>query len=675
MENPYCLRQRAREVAGRIGKGADHGALTRLVLRRGPTPAAHTPLAPNTRFDIGPALHPRIHLDRGVGITLSDGTILSADITRPADRHGTPIAEPLPTVITLTPYNKTLMTRANPLINVVSAVGPLIYRVVTPSAHGRAGGREMLRALGGGALESVRANRTLISRGYIHVAVDVRGTGTSTGRMSIMSEREQRDHLETLEWVRRQPWCNGDLAMTGISYLAITALQTAGHRPPGLKAVFALVGSEDPTRDLILTGGAQSTFTLGWLAAVNGGKWLPSIPGLRKTGAAGQYLRDRLASPFTRLGDMAAVMINDQHPEHFYHPDARLRRPDLENFTAATWIHAGWHDVFARSAPALHQRLRLPTGAAQLVVEDSYHVGPGTGFGSADHPQRLDELQCAFFDRWVKGKDNGIDEYGPVTVRQIGGGWVSRDTYPHPAATLHRWYLSAHPSGAAPHAAADGSLRETPDRLPDRIRLPRKRPGIASQTTSWMLCGLPTLLGADWSIDDRTHEAAAVTFTGAPLPQDLLLSGPLNLHLRVVTTGTDALWAVTICDVAPDGTSSVIARGALRSSRRALDETASGYHDGELLTADHPLTAETVLPVRPGAPHDLDIDITPTEAILRAGHRLRVAVARTSWPRYFLTPAVTRHIKDQTIVLDPRHPSRLTFLAMPAAAETAPASA
>ncbi|MCU1643874.1 MAG: CocE/NonD family hydrolase [Nocardia sp.] len=632
-------------------------------------------LPPNARFKLGPAIHPRIHVDRGIGIRLSDGTILSADITRPADRHGTVVTEELPAVITLSPYNKTLMTRANPLINLVSALGPLVYRAVPPSAHGRAGGREMLRALGGGALESIRANRTLIARGYIHVAVDVRGTGTSTGRLELMSAREQRDHLEVLEWVRNQPWCNGDLAMTGISYLAITALQTAGHRPEGLKAVFALVGSEDPTRDIMLTGGTQSTFNLAWIAAVNGTKWLPSVPGLVKTGAVGQFLRDRLASPFTRLPDVAGALLSDQHHQHFYDDEATDRRPRLENFTAATWIHAGWHDVFVRSAPALHQRLRLPAGAAQLVVEDSYHVGPGTGFGSADHPQRLDELQCAFFDRWVKGIDNGIDEYGPVTVRQLGGGWVSRDTFPHPDARVHQWYLSADASGAASHAADDGSLTDTPDRYPGRIRMPRKRPGITSQTSSWILMGLPTLLGRDWAVDDRAHEAAAVAFTSAPLPEDLLLSGPLNLHLRVVTSGTDAFWAVTICDVSPDGSSAVIARGALRSSRRAVHDSTSHYVDGQLLTADHPLTADTVLPVQPGTPHDLDIDITPTEAVLHEGHRLRVAVARTSWPRYFLTPVVSRHIKDQAIVLDPRHPSRLTFLAAPATLEEPPVTA
>lgn len=640
-----------------------------------PDEGAGTALPPDARFSIGPRRYRRVHVHRGVGIRMSDGTVLSADITRPAQRRGVPVDEPLPAVVTLTPYNKTLMTRATPLIGLIGAAGPVVNRVVSPSADGRAGGREMVRTLGGGMLDAVRASRTLISRGYVHVAVDVRGTGTSTGRMQIMSEREQLDALEVLRWVREQPWCNGDLAMSGISYLAISALQAAGHRPPGLKAVFAIVGSADPNKDLILTGGVHSSFTPAWLAAVNGGKWLPSVPGLLRTGTAGRFLIDRISSPVTRLVDLLGILVNPDHPEHFVNADAENRRPRIADITAATWIHGGWHDVFDRAPTRIFDALALGGGAKQLVVDEGFHLSPGSGFGTPDHPQRLDQLQCAFFDRWVKGIDNGIDAYGPVTLRQLGtGSWVSRTEFPHPAATLRRWYLSAEPSGTAEHAAGDGSLSPDVDHRATRFPLPRRRPPITSQTSSQLLMGTTTLLGKRWTSDDRDAQAAAVVFTSAPVDSDVVISGPLNLHLRVVATGTDAFWAVTVCDVAPDGSAAVFTRGALRSTRRAIDPATSSYIGGELLVAEHPLTAEALLPVVPGVPHELDIDINPTEAVLRAGHRLRVAIARTSWPRHFLTPTVNQRIKDQLIVLDPQHPSWLAFLAVTDTAVAAEAS-
>ncbi|MEV6274391.1 CocE/NonD family hydrolase [Nocardia sp. NPDC051832] len=636
-------------------------------------PRERTGLPPNARFGIGPRRYRRIHVDRGVAIRMSDGTILSADITRPAHRRGRPVTEPLPAIITLTPYNKTLLTRANPLIDLVGVAAPLVDRLVAPSASGRAGGREMLRALSGGTLDAVRASRTLIARGYVHVNVDVRGTGTSTGRMQIMSDREQQDALEVLSWVREQPWCDGDLGMTGISYLAISALQAAGKRPAGLKAVFALVGSEDPNKDLTLTGGVQSVFTPFWLLAVNGLKWLPSAPGLIRTGAAPRYLYDRITSPVTRLGSLFGVLLDAEHPEHFIQPDAESRRARIEDISAATWIHGGWHDVFDRSPTRLFGRLALSSGAKQVVVDDGFHINPGSGFGALDNPQRLDQLQCAFFDHWIKGIDNGIEDYGPVTVRQLGtGAWVSRQQFPHPDARVHRWYLSAEATGTASHAAADGTLGGEINARATRLALPRRRLPLPSQSGSLMLMGVTTLLGDSWTSDDRAAQGPAVVFTSAPMTADTLLSGAMNLHLRVVATGADAFWAVTVCDVAPSGAAAVLTRGALLSSRRALDEDISLYIDGELIAAEHPLTADSVCAVEPGVPHELDIDINATEAVLRAGHRLRVAVTRTSWPRHFLTPAVGRKIKEQSILLDPRHPSWLSFLAVDAtAAESA----
>lgn len=624
-------------------------------------------LPPNSRFPLSPRRYPKVRVDRGVGIRMSDGVILSADITRPAYWRRMALAEPLPAVVSFTPYNKTLLTRAAPLIGLLEHFGPAVYRMVPSSRHGRAGGREVLRTLGGGALEAVSTHRALISRGFVHVAVDVRGTGTSTGKLEVFSEREQQDAQEVLRWVRAQPWCDGDLAMTGISYLAITALHAAGRRPEGLKAVFAMMGSADLTKDLMLTGGVQSMFTIGWLAAVNAVKWLPSVPALVRTGALGSYARDRMASPGTRFGDITRSILSDDHVEHWYHEDSVMRCPRIEDITAATWLQAGWHDVFVHSATTLFERMQLEPGAGQLVVEDTYHIAPGTGFGAPDYPQRLNELQCAFFDRWVKGIDNGIDAYGPITIRQQGAGWVSRPAFPAPHATVYSWNLSAKSSGSASHSAYDGSLSATIDVRMDDVRLPRRRPGIASQTTSWGLMGLTAMLGSKWAVDDRRHEAGAVTFTSDPFPEDLLISGPINLHLRVRTSGLDAFWLATVCDVAPDGMSSVIARGALRSSRRGIDEHSSLRVGGELLGAHHPLTAEAMLPVQPGIPHELDIDINPTEAVLRSGHRLRVAVARTSWPRFYLTPRVAWKMRcPQEIVLDPHRPCRLVLMAAPA---------
>ncbi|MGH3563419.1 MAG: CocE/NonD family hydrolase, partial [Mycobacterium sp.] len=390
---------------------------------------------------------------------------------------------------------------------------------------------------------------------------------------------------------------------------------------------------EDPVRELGLTGGVPSPFTGIWIAAVNLLKWMPSIGGLIRTGTWRQYLRDRIQAPASWLWRAVQIALVADHPDSFLNAMWARKRARFDKIRVPTWIHGGWHDVYNRSNFRMYDQIAIPPGAKQVVIDDSYHTAPGSGFGATDAPQYLDELQCAWFDRWVKGIDNGIDRYGPVTMRRLGGGWVARDRYPDPAAQLRRLYLSAEVSGSAPHAGVDASLvAEAPERE-QRLALPTARGSVRSNNTAIISTGLATLLGRTFGSDDCHAEATAVTFTAEPFDADVVLSGPLNLHLWVEAEGSDAFWSVTVTDVEPQGRSAPVTRGALLSSSRAIDQAASTYVDGELLVAEHPFTAEAALPVVPGQPFDVDIDINVTEAVIRAGHRLRVTVSRASFPR------------------------------------------
>ncbi|MGH3635797.1 MAG: CocE/NonD family hydrolase [Mycobacterium sp.] len=622
-------------------------------------------LPPNARFDIGAEQYRRIHRFFNLPVWMSDGVVLSADLTLPGDRTG-PVAAPLPVVVNFTPYNKMLQRGYGS--SRVRAIGNWIGA----SDRRHFTGRDLLHALAGGGLAAMTVNPTLVSRGYACLMVDVRGTGTSTGKWDFFSEREQQDYLEVLRWVREQPWCNGKLAITGISYAAVAALITAGLQPDGLAAIFAIEGGEDPVRELGLTGGVPSPFIGFWLASVNVLKWIPSIGGLIKTGTWWKYLRDRVSAPVSWGRHAAEIALVADHPDIFLNAMWAGKLAQFDKITVPTWIHGGWHDVYNRSNFRMYDRIAVAPGAKQVVVDDSYHSAPGSGFGATAAPQYLDELQCAWFDRWVKGIDNGIDRYGPITVRRLGGGWVSRDRYPDPAATLCRLYLSASVSGSAPHAGVDAALVVEPPDAKQRLPLPTRRSSIRSNNTAIISTGLATLFGRAFGSDDRHAEAAAVTFTTEPFDADVVLSGPLNLHLRVEAEGSDAFWSVTVTDVEPDGASVPITRGALLSSLRAIDRITSTYVGGELLVTEHPFTAASALPVVPGQPFDVDVDVNATEAIIRAGHRLRVTVSRASFPRHFLSRSQRRKIKGQTIIFDVAHPSYLNFLAVGAVSRLNP---
>ncbi|UGT41543.1 CocE/NonD family hydrolase [Nocardia yamanashiensis] len=619
------------------------------------TPAVH----PDTRFDIGPVRYSKLFARNTVPIRMSDGVLLSADILRPGDANG-PAGEPLPAIVNFTPYNK-MLNRHGMRMNTVArkAAGR-----VRASDRSRMRARDVLRTPAGGVLESFAINRTAVRRGYVGLMVDVRGTGSSTGAWDFFSPREQQDYVEVLRWVREQPWCNGDLAVTGISYGAISALHSAAQRPEGLRAVYAIEAGEDPPRELGLTGGVLTPGMMLWILGVGGGKWLPAWPGLMREGLAGEFLRERLTRRSGWVRRAARLAFGD-HPDGYLNPMWAEKLPDLERIETPTWIHGGWHDVYNRSNFRMYDRIPVPGGAKQVLVDDSYHLTPGSGFGDPGNPQAIDELQTAFFDRWVKGIDNGIDRYGPITLRRQGDGhWIQRADYPDPAAEVRRLYLTGDRTGTAPHAAVDAGLSAKPDEVETRLPVPGSRVSAVSNNSAVMTMGVTLLLGHAHGNDDRRSEATAVTFTSDALATDLILTGPMNLHLHAVADGTDAFWSVTVCDAHPDGTSVPLTRGALLSSHRHTDEAASYKVGDELLFPIHPLTADTAAPVVPGEPFDLDIEINPTEALLRAGHRLRIAVSRTSFPRHLIPRWKQREITGQAVVIDPDHPGYLSFQAV-----------
>ena len=120
------------------------------------------------------------------------------------------------------------------------------------------------------------ANDYLVQRGYVHVVVDVRGTGSSGGYWDNFGTREQRDGYEVVEWAAQQSWSNGVVGMWGASYMAITQLFTAAQHPPHLKAIFPIVPMGDSYRDMVFPGGQNNVgFIPFWLVLVSGSGLVP----------------------------------------------------------------------------------------------------------------------------------------------------------------------------------------------------------------------------------------------------------------------------------------------------------------------------------------------------------------------------------------------------------------
>ncbi|WP_082502142.1 CocE/NonD family hydrolase [Williamsia sp. Leaf354] len=620
----------------------------------------------------GPLRHPHVSIDRDVEIRMSDGVLLRATVIRPADHHRRAVSTVYPAVVNINPYNRALLDVIDTAIH-----SPVVGRgvrglagTVNMTGTPLSGVTDVTRTLSGGALDVFGINRNLVRSGYTQVIVDVRGTGASHGKWQILGAREQQDSVEICRWVAAQPWCDGTYGMAGWSYSAINSLQAADKRPEGLKAVFAVEGCEDIVRDIYITGGLPSAFIPMWLSIVNVLKWIPnpatSVRDILR-GNAVKWFADRVASPATEVGSLAWGFLTGHDDRVYDDPYFDERDPVVDRIDVPTFLFGGWHDLFGRSATSIYSHLDMEPGRKQLVVADGYHVDAGSGFGGPTHPPRVDVLERAWFDKWLKGIDNGVDNYGPVTLEQQGGSWTSGDCFPRAGATVRRLYLDDRRSGTASHAVHDGTLGGSPVVKGRSLGVRPDMRGLKSRDMTQVTAGITAMFGKDFTTDARHQEGGALAFTTPPVTERTQISGAMNLRLHVSTSGQEGIWAVTVNDVAPDGTSRVLTNGALTVSNRAIDHDLSEYaEDGTLLVAHHYLSRKRKLPVPADVALPIDVDLVPTDAVLEIGHRLRVDVYAGSVPRYLtvIPDLIRAHGRKQDLVLDPKHPSYLTFQAI-----------
>jgi putative CocE/NonD family hydrolase len=173
-------------------------------------------------------------IDKDIYVEMPDGVRLCVDVYRP-DAPGK-----FPALLAMGPYGKELQT-----LNATFPPQPL-YRSPLWDGNIEAGD-----------------SREIVSRGYVHVIADIRGTGKSEGEYIAFSPQEGKDGYQLVEWIAQQPWCNGNVGMLGYSYYAMTALKTAINQPPHLKAIFVSHIHVDIYRGLAYEGGVLRLFLYG----------------------------------------------------------------------------------------------------------------------------------------------------------------------------------------------------------------------------------------------------------------------------------------------------------------------------------------------------------------------------------------------------------------------------
>jgi putative CocE/NonD family hydrolase len=479
-----------------------------------------------------------------------------------------------------------------------------------------------------------QANGRFYARnGYAVVAQSVRGAFASEGQFTLMQDDgwgERQDGYDTIEWAASQPWSNGAVGMFDGSYSGSTQYMLAPTRPPHLRALFVRQSTGDFYHDWAYRGGAYMYgFSRRWTAGSILAPQLGRRAGLLSEDAAHERIERAIADheqdlwtlptaswpPIEGLADWYWDVVD--HPEDgpFWHPVTMSR---VVSEVDTPILHLGsWFDVFlsgtlrAYTGIRAHGRSAATREAQRLIVGPWIH-GPANlslrEIGDLDFgPDAVFDLngwRLRWYDHWLKGVENGVMDGPPVRVFLMGTNrWLGLAAWP-PADVEYR---PLHLAGGTVPGQGQLTFDAPPaDDAPDTYTYD---PAVPVPST---VTGLQT-----WPNDQRSIEADAdrvLVYTSEVLAEDLHVVGPIAAVLHAASSAVDTDWVVRLCDVWPDGRSITICDGILRARYRESFE-------------------RSVL-MEPGQVYRFEVDLRATAQTFQAGHRLRVHITSSDFPRY-----------------------------------------
>jgi uncharacterized protein len=438
----------------------------------------------------------------------------------------------------------------------------------------------------------------LAGHGYASVRVDMRGSGDSDGLLlDEYLPQEQLDAVDVIEWLAAQPWCSGAVGMFGISWGGFNALQVAARQPPALKAVIAVSTTHDRyTDDVHWCGGCVFEPMLDWATTLLAYNARPPDPLV-----VGQRWRELWLARLEGSRPFIESWLGHQRRDGYWLQGSVCA--DYGAIRCPVYVVSGWSDWYRNPVLALLEGLDVPRkgliGPWAHTYPEQAAPGPAIGF--------LQEA-LRWWDRWLKGNENGVESeqglrawitepFAPGPHDELLGRWVAEPSWP--SANVETQTLTL---------TADGGLTAG---FADEAELAIRGLQTAGLDSGWIFSG-----------DQRAEDGRALAFTSAPLRERIELLGIPRLELVFASDRPLALASVRLCDVAPDGVSTLVTRGQLNLAHRDGHETPRQLVPGERTRAGVRLDA-------------IGRAIPP-------GHRLRVSVSPTGWPRAWPSPEPVR---------------------------------
>lgn len=442
----------------------------------------------------------------------------------------------------------------------------------------------------------------LAAAGYMVCRVDVRGTGSSAG---IAEDEypavERTDMLTVIDWLATQEWSTGNVGMYGTSYSGFNSIQLAMERPPALKAIIPIFATDDRYADDVhYFGGAVKQLDLvdypTYMVAMNA---LPPVPSIYGDGWREEWERRVRGTEPWVLTWLAHQRFDD------YWRFGSLR-PDYDRIEAATMIVGGWADGYRNNTLRTFEELRCP---ARLVIGPWAHASTDTSLPGPNID--LVPEMIRWWDRWLKDEDNGIDREPPIVL------FAQRSTRPGATRPEIRGEWRYEPRWPAERS------RPTPLTLTDADAVAPVGDGgdvldVRGDVgwTAWISCAghLP------WGQpdDQRPDEAFSLTYTWPALERDLEILGHASLAVTLTSSAPIAYLSAKLCDVFPDGASSLVTRTMLNLAHRDSREEPSA--------------------LEPGKRYEVTLELEAASWTFEAGHRIRLDLAGTDWPNAWTPP-------------------------------------
>jgi putative CocE/NonD family hydrolase len=604
-----------------------------------------------------PKVNPRpaqfgVVVEKNVMIPMRDGVHLAADLYRPS-RDGTPAPGRFPALLTRTPYDK--------------------------------GGTD-------------KEGRYYAERGYAVIANDVRGRYASEGTWRLIVDDPQ-DGFEVVEWIARQDWSDGKVGTFGTSYPGGTQHALAEMNPPHLTTLVPIDSVSNCGVSGMRHGGAFELRFMNWIfqtGAPNSKKALAD-PALRRALVeSGQRIRQHADSlpirpgmtPLRVVPEYEAWLVEAMRsgPETpFWHIKGMSVVDHVGDYADVPVLHiTGWYDSWARQVTMNYAALANAKRSPQrLVIGPWVHGGQNTNVAGEVEFSReagidLLAFRLRWYDRWMRGDKNGLDDdpavllyimgtgddrRSPAGRIQHGGFWRAEREWPLARVTPTAFYLNDGGTlSSSPPSHASSATTYTFD---PRHPVPTIGGNISSNQ------GLMASGGFDQRSRDDTHVALdrlplserrdVLVFRSDPLQADREVTGTTVVKLWVASSAPDTDFTAKLIDEIPPnpdyplGVDLNLGDSIMRARyREGLDHQAP--------------------PLKPGEVVPITITLYPSANVFKKGHRIRIDISSSNYPRFDVNPntgdPLGEHRRmvpaDNTVYHDPAHQSQLILPIIPA---------